>query len=336
MNINKKGTVYADALFLDTKGNILLSDNPDPTPVAQATIKAIEAALKDRIEVLSNLFRDSKGIIYIDAVAPIHDNSGQPIAIVVLRSKAADVLYPLIQTWPTSSKTSETLLVCRDGDFVLFLNELRHRSNTALTLRVPLTDTNVPGVQAILGNYGRFRGKDYRGVEVLAVLQPVPQSPWSIVGKVDAGEILTEVKYRAWVIAIIVIFLIGISAGLIRSFYRKRQEVEGKQAEESLRRVTDRLALAASAGGVGIWDYDVGNNRLVWDDQMFRLYGITQDQFSGAYEAWQAGVHPEDRQRGDDEIREVVVVPVAVELLRAAREELVGAIHARRDFGIQW
>ncbi|MCX7019004.1 MAG: response regulator [Candidatus Sumerlaeota bacterium] len=78
---------------------------------------------------------------------------------------------------------------------------------------------------------------------------------------------------------------------------------ERKRIEEQLKQVTDRLMLAARAGGVGIWDYDVVNNRLAWDDQMFRLYGITQDQFGGAYEAWQAGVHPEDRQRGDEEIR---------------------------------
>jgi PAS domain S-box-containing protein len=65
----------------------------------------------------------------------------------------------------------------------------------------------------------------------------------------------------------------------------------------------DRLALATQAGGVGIWDYDPVNNKLVWDEQMFRLYGIASDKFSGAYEAWQEGVHPEDRRRGDEEIR---------------------------------
>jgi PAS domain S-box-containing protein len=36
---------------------------------------------------------------------------------------------------------------------------------------------------------------------------------------------------------------------------------------------------------------------------MYRLYGITKDQFGGAYEAWQGGLHPEDRQRGDAEIQ---------------------------------
>lgn len=78
---------------------------------------------------------------------------------------------------------------------------------------------------------------------------------------------------------------------------------ERKIAEEELRRISDRLALATRAGGVGIWDYDVVNNTLTWDDQMFALYGITRDQFSGVYEAWTAAVHPEDRERGDAEIQ---------------------------------
>jgi len=241
LNINRKGTVYADALFLDTGGNILLSDNPDPGPVDRATMKAIEIALKNSKEVMSDFFRDPKGLIYIDAVAPVPDNSGKPIAIVVLRSKAADFLFPLIQLWPTPSKTAETLLVCRDGDFALFLSELRHRSNTALTLRFPLTDTHLPAVQAVLGKYGKFRGKDYRKADVLAVTRPIPESPWSIVAKVDGDEILAEIQYRAWAVSTIVFFLILISAGLIRNVYRNRQEVERKRAEEEIRKLNAEL-----------------------------------------------------------------------------------------------
>ncbi len=75
------------------------------------------------------------------------------------------------------------------------------------------------------------------------------------------------------------------------------------QTEHALRQTSARLSLAAKAGGVGIWDYYVVQNKLVWDDQMYRLYGITEDQFSGAYDAWQAGLHPDDRERGDEEIQ---------------------------------
>ena len=78
---------------------------------------------------------------------------------------------------------------------------------------------------------------------------------------------------------------------------------ERKRMEELLRQTHERLSLATRAGGVGIWDYDVINNRLVWDDQMFRHYGINRDRFASNYEAWLAGVHPNDRQFGQEAIQ---------------------------------
>ncbi len=85
--------------------------------------------------------------------------------------------------------------------------------------------------------------------------------------------------------------------------WKFRDITERERTAAALRQATERLAMAVRAGGVGIWDYDVVSNRLFWDEQMFRLYGITREQFGGAYEAWQAGVHPDDRQRGDEEIK---------------------------------
>ena len=76
-----------------------------------------------------------------------------------------------------------------------------------------------------------------------------------------------------------------------------------KQAESKLQEAKDRLALAVRAGGVGVWDYDLVIDRMVWDEQMFRLYGIRRDQFSGAYEAWQERLHPHDRSHADTELQ---------------------------------
>ncbi|MCX5814478.1 MAG: PAS domain S-box protein [Proteobacteria bacterium] len=282
LNINKKGTVYADALFLDTKGNILLSDNPYSAPVDQTTMRAIELALKDRREVLSDFFRDPKGLVCIDAVAPVPDDSGKPIAIVVLRSKAADFLFPLIQTWPTPSKTAETLLVCRDGDSILFLNDLRHRSDTALNLRFPLSNTTLPAVQAVLGEYGSFFGRDYRGIEVLAILLPVPQSPWFVVAKVDAEEILAEIKYRAWVITIIVILLMLIAAGLISGVYQKRQEVERKLAEDVLKESESRFRIIFESSKDGIILFDGKTKNIIHgNNAMAELLGCFSEDLVG-------------------------------------------------------
>lgn len=70
-----------------------------------------------------------------------------------------------------------------------------------------------------------------------------------------------------------------------------------QQTEKLLKESADRLLLATRAGAVGIWDYNVVDNILVWDDQMFCLYGTERERFSGAYEAWESLVHPEDRPR---------------------------------------
>ena len=83
----------------------------------------------------------------------------------------------------------------------------------------------------------------------------------------------------------------------------ERDITENKRIEADLTQSADRLAIATKAGCVGIWDYDVPNNTLSWDDQMYSLYGITDNQFGGVYEAWRAGVHPDDVVRGDEEIQ---------------------------------
>ncbi|MEI6694758.1 MAG: PAS domain S-box protein [Bacteroidota bacterium] len=76
-----------------------------------------------------------------------------------------------------------------------------------------------------------------------------------------------------------------------------------KLAEEKVKQVSARLELATRAGGVGVWDYDVSKNALLWDNQMFALYGIEEKNFGGVYETWRDGIHPDDELRGDEEIK---------------------------------
>ena len=60
-----------------------------------------------------------------------------PLGAIVLLNDASQFFYPLIQRWPLPSKTAETLLVMRDGDDVLYINNLRYRPDGALKLRIP-------------------------------------------------------------------------------------------------------------------------------------------------------------------------------------------------------
>ncbi len=68
-----------------------------------------------------------------------------------------------------------------------------------------------------------------------------------------------------------------------------------KETEARINKLAERLDLATRAAHLGIWDWDIQKNVLVWDDRMYELYGIKKEDFPGAYEAWLNGVHPDDR-----------------------------------------
>ena len=82
---------------------------------------------------------------------------------------------------------------------------------------------------------------------------------------------------------------------------------ERKWTESLLNSTARRLSLATRAGGVGIWEFDIVNNKLIWDEQMFLLYGVPEDKFSGAYNAWQSGLHPDDRRGAEEALAKALL-----------------------------
>jgi len=74
-------------------------------------------------------------------------------------------------------------------------------------------------------------------------------------------------------------------------------------AAQALLQSRQRLAVATRAARIGVWDWDLTTKKLTWDARMYALYGITEHEFGGAYEAWQSGLHPDDRARAEVDIR---------------------------------
>lgn len=66
---------------------------------------------------------------------------------------------------------------------------------------------------------------------------------------------------------------------------------------EQLTESEQRLSLATQSAKMGIWDWDLLNNNLVWDEQMFVLYGCKPEDFDDAYDAWEKNLHPDDKKQ---------------------------------------
>ena len=85
-----------------------------------------------------------------------------------------------------------------------------------------------------------------------------------------------------------------------------RDITERNRAVEKVAQLAERLELATSAAQIGVWDWNILKNELVWDDRMFDLYGVKKEDFGGAYDAWLSGVHPEDRARCDEAVQQAL------------------------------
>ncbi|HLZ20246.1 MAG TPA: PAS domain S-box protein, partial [Smithellaceae bacterium] len=134
-------------------------------------------------------------------------------------------LYPMLNRWPTPSKTAETLLVRREGDEVVFLNELKFQKNTALDLRFPLSRKNLPAARAVRGEDMVMEGIDYRGEPVVAALRAVPDSPWFMVARMDREEIYAPIRQHLLIMIFMVcVFLFG-AAAVIWIFWQRQRNV---------------------------------------------------------------------------------------------------------------
>ena len=186
----------------------------------------ITQALIDRMPFFSDLhtapnYHSPHFDIVIPLILPAPHES--LVGILFMRMIPQNGLYQRINPWPTPSLTAETLLIRRDGDNVLFLNELRHRKDSALQLRIPLKDDNVAAVKAVNGAEGIINGVDYRGVPVLAVARKIPDTPWIMITKVDKEEIYAPLRERAWIAGTGMFFLIiGAAAGVWLWWWRQR------------------------------------------------------------------------------------------------------------------
>lgn len=113
----------------------------------------------------------------------------------------------------------------------------------------------------------------------------------------DGATVWTETTTR---------FVVNPGSGNLEVYGVSRNINQRKRMEAQLTQIAERLALATRAARIGIWDWDIRQNQLVWDDQMYRLYGLQPGEFAGAYQAWLNGLHPEDRAASDEISRQAL------------------------------
>lgn len=81
-----------------------------------------------------------------------------------------------------------------------------------------------------------------------------------------------------------------------------RDITERKRNEAEMYTLTERLKGATHGTGVGVWDYDILNGKLFWDDNMYELHGVTKETFDTSYDTWERIVHKDDLEKAKNDL----------------------------------
>lgn len=212
----RKSGLFEEMMLLNADGTEVLAA-PETMQLVPTANPMIGQAIFTRKPVMTEVHMSQvMPFPHIGAAVPL-TLPGAPQTVVGVFYMYASLerdLYPMLMRWPGPSRTSETLLVSREGGNVVFLNELRHRKNTGGQFKLPLNSEVIAAI-AVQGKEGVIEGVDYRGVPVVAIAKKVPSLNCYMIAQTDQEEVYAALREQFWTIGIGMGILMFMSASCL-------------------------------------------------------------------------------------------------------------------------
>lgn len=274
-------------LLLDDQGFPILhtaGSHGDADPLLKAAARRVA-----ELDSVSHFgpYRDQAGRLHLDFLAPLPAVGGKPGPVVILHTDPSGYLFRTLQTWPVPSASGEVLLIRRDGDRIVFLNNLRHVSDAATTLHRPLSQTDLLAAKVLRGEAvsGQpLQGVDYRGVPVLGVAQAVKGTDWFLVAKMDRDEVFAESNRDAVWIAlagILSLFMVAAGGVLIRQRQHLLSSLKEREAQAERLRDLQLLDAIANSSTDAIFAKDLAGRYILFNQAAVAMTGRSADTVIG-------------------------------------------------------
>uniref|UniRef100_UPI0026243696 bifunctional diguanylate cyclase/phosphodiesterase n=1 Tax=uncultured Rhizobium sp. TaxID=155567 RepID=UPI0026243696 len=75
---------------------------------------------------------------------------------------------------------------------------------------------------------------------------------------------------------------------------RQRNAYKLAQREDEMKALSHRLEIALQTSKIGVWDFNVTSDQLIWDERMRVLYDVPQHATDVGYDNWKSVLHPDD------------------------------------------
>lgn len=83
---------------------------------------------------------------------------------------------------------------------------------------------------------------------------------------------------------------------ILTAVEKRNTKIALRESESKLRQSEARLAEAQRIAHSGSWVWNIEEDREIWSEEIFRIFGLTPQEFSVTYDAFLEAVHPDDRE----------------------------------------
>ena len=108
---------------------------------------------------------------------------------------------------------------------------------------------------------------------------------------------------RDWLTTLSPVFKAGEIVQIVGSAKDITEQNKNKQL---LKRLNRRFKFATEVANVGVWELNLETEELIWNDEMYQLYGLKPEKTEVEFSTWGSALHPEDRAEAKRQIKEAI------------------------------
>ncbi len=279
---------YRDILVLDTQGGLLLAAAGGQEPPPQALRELAQRAVAGGRTLDTGLYLPHGDAVTagMDVVIPLARDGAEAGGVLVLRADPHKELLPLLYARAGIGRSPRILLLRREDDDLVFLNDVSGQPGDTHT-HVALATSRMAAAR-VFGPTGLpqdvLDGEGTSGQPSLAAAEPVPGSDWFVLAELPKGDLEASVwRDAAWIALVDALALALAGAALYLVWQRRTLQTERHQRadqEDKLR--AWRLLDAITNGSTdAIYAKDLDGRYLFVNSETCRLLGRPMDQLLG-------------------------------------------------------
>ncbi len=245
----RKISGFAAITLLDFQGNRLWGSTKAPDAVTADVQAVANQVAKDRKARQLDPYIDATNNVCMDFIAPLNTKHDQG-AVLILHINLAESFTPILHTWSITNSDIKVLMLRRNSDQVLYINEFKNRNNRTIQLR--MLGATEKGFSAKVFGSSTSPGswvedEDYQGLPFIGVVRAVPGTDWFLVLKRDLPVFYAQAVEDAVRISLIGLFgLFVVGAG----FYLMRQNQQLLVAQALQQSQAERMQALQMLGAI--------------------------------------------------------------------------------------